>query len=229
MLRALLGAALVWRLVAAAGWAVAPAWAGGPLAVVATSTDLKALVEEVGGDRVRVDALAPPLQDRDHHDVGDADPSHQDRHRARTSGDPVLLERLAANLVDNAVRHNVSRLDPGDDWRAGRVAFLDVSSTGPVIPAGVADTLFERFRRLDPTPGGPGLGLGLAIVRSVATATTARCPPGAGRTEASTSPWSCPDPAREKSGNKPSPGDEKLPGFSCLALPPGPGRRVTSS
>jgi len=82
----------------------------------------------------------------------------------------VLLERLAANLVDNAVRHNVSRLDPGDDWRAGRVAFLDVSSTGPVIPAGVADTLFEPFRRLDPTPGGPGLGLGLAIVRSVATA-----------------------------------------------------------
>ena len=63
MLRALLGAALVCRLVAAAGWAVAPAWAGGPLAVVATSTDLKALVEEVGGDRVRVDALAPPLQD----------------------------------------------------------------------------------------------------------------------------------------------------------------------
>ena len=63
MLRALLGAALVCRLVAAAGWAVAPAWGGGPLAVVATSTDLKALVEEVGGDRVRVDALAPPLQD----------------------------------------------------------------------------------------------------------------------------------------------------------------------
>jgi ABC-type Zn uptake system ZnuABC Zn-binding protein ZnuA len=54
--RALLGAALVFS-------AAAPAWGGGPLAVVATSTDLKALVEEVGGDRVRVEALAPPLQD----------------------------------------------------------------------------------------------------------------------------------------------------------------------
>ena len=90
---------------------------------------------------------------------------------ARTSGDPVLLERMAANLVDNAVRHNVSpgwiRVTTGE--RDG-VAFLEVSSTGPVIPAGVADSLFEPFRRLDPTPGGPGLGLGLAIVRSVATA-----------------------------------------------------------
>jgi ABC-type Zn uptake system ZnuABC Zn-binding protein ZnuA len=43
--------------------AVAPTWGGGPLAVVATSTDLKALVEEVGGDRVRVEVLAPPLAD----------------------------------------------------------------------------------------------------------------------------------------------------------------------
>ena len=63
MLRALLGAALVSWVVAAAGWAAAPAWGGGPLAVAATSTDLKSLVEEVGGARVRVDALAPPLQD----------------------------------------------------------------------------------------------------------------------------------------------------------------------
>jgi ABC-type Zn uptake system ZnuABC Zn-binding protein ZnuA len=54
--RALLGAALVL-------WAAAPAWGGGPLAVAATSTDLRSLVEEVGGDRVRVEALAPPLQD----------------------------------------------------------------------------------------------------------------------------------------------------------------------
>jgi len=43
--------------------AAAPAWGGSPLAVVATSTDLKALVEAVGGDRVEVESLAPPLQD----------------------------------------------------------------------------------------------------------------------------------------------------------------------
>jgi ABC-type Zn uptake system ZnuABC Zn-binding protein ZnuA len=62
VLRARLGAALVCA-VAAACWAAAPAWGGGPLAVVATSTDLKALVEEVGGDHVGVEALAPPLAD----------------------------------------------------------------------------------------------------------------------------------------------------------------------
>jgi ABC-type Zn uptake system ZnuABC Zn-binding protein ZnuA len=37
--------------------------AGGPLAIVATTTDLKALVEAVGGDRVAVESLAPPLVD----------------------------------------------------------------------------------------------------------------------------------------------------------------------
>src|SRR6266852_4001236 len=63
VLRALLGAALVFWVAAAAWWTAAPAWGGGPLAVVATSTDLKALLEEVGGDRVRVEALASPGQD----------------------------------------------------------------------------------------------------------------------------------------------------------------------
>lgn len=43
--------------------AAAPAWGGGPLPVVTTSTDLKALVEAVGGDRVHVESLAPPLHD----------------------------------------------------------------------------------------------------------------------------------------------------------------------
>jgi ABC-type Zn uptake system ZnuABC Zn-binding protein ZnuA len=43
--------------------AVAPAWGGGPLQVVTTSTDLKALVEVVGGSRVQTESLAPPLHD----------------------------------------------------------------------------------------------------------------------------------------------------------------------
>jgi ABC-type Zn uptake system ZnuABC Zn-binding protein ZnuA len=55
--------AAAWSIAAAAWWTAAPAWGGGPLAVVATSTDLKALLEEVGGERVRVEALAPPGQD----------------------------------------------------------------------------------------------------------------------------------------------------------------------
>jgi ABC-type Zn uptake system ZnuABC Zn-binding protein ZnuA len=46
-----------------AWWAAVPAWGGGPLPVVTTSTDLKALVEAVGGDRVRVESLAPPIHE----------------------------------------------------------------------------------------------------------------------------------------------------------------------
>jgi len=58
---------LVLLAVAPAGhpadWQSQPAGSGGPLPVVTTSTDLKALVEAVGGDRVHVEALAPPLHD----------------------------------------------------------------------------------------------------------------------------------------------------------------------
>jgi ABC-type Zn uptake system ZnuABC Zn-binding protein ZnuA len=43
--------------------AAAPAWGGGAISVVTTTTDLKALVEAVGGDRVSVESLAPPIHD----------------------------------------------------------------------------------------------------------------------------------------------------------------------
>src|SRR5215472_12506342 len=46
-----------------AGITAAPAWGGAPLSVVATTTDLRSLVEVVGGDRVAVDALVSPGQD----------------------------------------------------------------------------------------------------------------------------------------------------------------------
>ncbi|HEV8474975.1 MAG TPA: zinc ABC transporter substrate-binding protein, partial [Methylomirabilota bacterium] len=52
-------------LLAAGLWlaAAVPAWGGGALPVVTTSTDLKALVEAVGGERVQVTSLAPALHD----------------------------------------------------------------------------------------------------------------------------------------------------------------------
>ena len=62
MRRALQAGALVTAVVAA-GMSAAPAWGGPPLSVVATTTDLRALVEAVGGDRVSVDALVAPGQD----------------------------------------------------------------------------------------------------------------------------------------------------------------------
>lgn len=87
---------------------------------------------------------------------------------APVAGDPILLERLAANLIDNALRYNVA---DGDVWIstavAGGRATLTVVNTGP--PVDVAG-LFEPFRRPHERTGDGGFGLGLAIVASIATA-----------------------------------------------------------
>jgi signal transduction histidine kinase len=90
---------------------------------------------------------------------------------ARTTGDPQLVQRLVANLVANAVRHNVpgGRLDIGTYTAAGRAIFT-IANTGPVIPTGELTRLFQPFQRLTshPGPSADGVGLGLAIVQAIA-------------------------------------------------------------
>ncbi|WP_432981003.1 sensor histidine kinase [Dactylosporangium sp. CA-233914] len=91
---------------------------------------------------------------------------------APVAGDPVLLERVVQNLVDNAVAYNVP---DGKVWistaRTGNGSRLVVENTGPVIPAYEIPGLFEPFRRLRSRTGSArGTGLGLSIVRSVAVA-----------------------------------------------------------
>jgi signal transduction histidine kinase len=82
----------------------------------------------------------------------------------------VLLERVAGNLVENAVRHNVTAgwVEISTGVR-GPTAELCVSSGGPEIAAERVEELFEPFRRgpVDRTAGTPGSGLGLSIVRAV--------------------------------------------------------------
>jgi len=89
-------------------------------------------------------------------------------------GDAPLAERLVANLVDNAIRHNVPRgaVEAGTAVWAGH-AVVSVFSTGPVIQPDQVDRLFQPFHRgapRDRTGGRDGLGLGLSIVAAIAEA-----------------------------------------------------------
>jgi signal transduction histidine kinase len=84
------------------------------------------------------------------------------------SGDPVLAERLIANLVDNAVRYNLAA---GEIWiSTGTTAGgsqLTVANTGPVVSPADADRIFQPFERLSERTSHDGFGLGLAIVASI--------------------------------------------------------------
>ena len=92
---------------------------------------------------------------------------------AWTTGDQPLVERLVGNLLANAARHNTphGRIDVQTHTRSGR-AVLSVSNTGPVVPPGDLERLFEPFQRLDNerTGGTDGFGLGLSIIQAIATA-----------------------------------------------------------
>lgn len=94
---------------------------------------------------------------------------------APTTGNAVLLERLVANLVHNAVVHGGDgaqvRVWTGAGPGPAGGAALQVENTGPVLAPYEVGGLFEPFRRGNGrTAGGDGVGLGLSIVRSVAHA-----------------------------------------------------------
>ncbi|WP_018348576.1 sensor histidine kinase [Longispora albida] len=97
---------------------------------------------------------------------------HCDLRPAPVSGEPVLLERMTGNLVDNAVRHNRpgGQLTVSTDTASGR-AVLRVSNTGRDLGPAEAEALLEPFvRGAGHRLRTGGLGLGLTIVRAVAQA-----------------------------------------------------------
>ncbi|MDT5024993.1 MAG: hypothetical protein QOE61_1419 [Micromonosporaceae bacterium] len=91
---------------------------------------------------------------------------------AVSPGDPVLLEQVLHNLIDNAIRYNQE-----GGWvevhteRTVTGVEVVVTNTGATISAHEVPLLFEPFRRLNDRVGSAGgSGLGLSIVRAVARA-----------------------------------------------------------
>jgi signal transduction histidine kinase len=126
------------------------------LATVAEDV-LDVLGDRPGGQRVRA-ALEPAV----------------------VSGDPVLAERLIANLVDNALRYNLA---DGEVWVSTRAVAggseLIVANTGPVVDVDDIERIFQPFERLSDRTSHDGFGLGLAIVASIAAihgGTAVACP-----------------------------------------------------
>jgi signal transduction histidine kinase len=107
-----------------------------------------------------------------------------DLHAAPVRGDRRLLERLVANLVENAVGHNRpgGRVSVTTATRNGH-SVVDVVNDGDVLDPATLPRLLEPFQRIDRGARGDGAGLGLSIVRSVAQAhggavALAACPDG---------------------------------------------------
>ncbi|QFU90118.1 ATP-binding protein [Amycolatopsis sp. YIM 10] len=100
----------------------------------------------------------------------------------QVNGDPVLLARLLANLLDNAVRYNKPGGSVHIELSEARV--LTVRNTGPEVPPDRVPELFQPFHRLHTRTRADGAGLGLSIVASIAEAhgaeVSARPRPGGG-------------------------------------------------
>jgi signal transduction histidine kinase len=87
-------------------------------------------------------------------------------------GDPRMIQRILANLLDNAIKYtpsggsvrvSLSAIDGGE-------ALVAVQDTGMGIPPDDLPHIFERFYRCDQSRSEPGTGLGLSLARALARA-----------------------------------------------------------
>jgi signal transduction histidine kinase len=91
---------------------------------------------------------------------------------ALAQGDRLLVERMIANLVENAARHNHARgwIGVHTGQRNGAAVF-EIANTGPDVQAEQIPTLFEPFARAEQRlNSADGVGLGLSIAQAIASA-----------------------------------------------------------
>lgn len=79
--------------------------------------------------------------------------------------DPGLLERVLANLIDNALRYAPNCMVRVNAGQVGNRVLINVIDEGPGIPAGTEDQLFAAFQRLGDHDNTTGVGLGMSVAR----------------------------------------------------------------
>ncbi len=79
--------------------------------------------------------------------------------------DAGLLERVFANLIDNALRYAPNCVVRVNAGRVGDRVLINVIDEGPGIPYGTQDQLFEAFQRLGDNDNTTGVGLGMSVAR----------------------------------------------------------------
>ena len=82
------------------------------------------------------------------------------------SFDPLLIEQVLMNLIDNAIKYTPPEtpIDLSASLQGEEVVF-EIADRGPGIPPGEEERIFEKFVRGSATGG--GIGLGLTICRAI--------------------------------------------------------------
>lgn len=123
-----------------------------------TTIDLSALLRSIA------EAYAPPAEDAEHK----LDSAIDDG--VTITGDRQLLAQLFSNLVENALNHTPAGSTVRLVLRKTAGGFeAQVADNGPGIPESERDKVFDRFYRLDRSRTTRGSGLGLALVKAIAS------------------------------------------------------------
>jgi signal transduction histidine kinase len=89
--------------------------------------------------------------------------------RLAVRGDRHLLSQAIANLLDNALKYTPSGAVTLCTRESAEGVRIEVADRGPGVPADRREAVFDRFVRLEGSRSTPGNGLGLSLVRAVAT------------------------------------------------------------
>jgi two-component system sensor histidine kinase KdpD len=143
--------------------------------------------------------------------------------------DPGLVERVVANVVENALRYappGVPVVVSASDF--GHAVELRVVDRGPGVPDEAKARMFEAFQRLGDSPAGDGVGLGLAVARGFVEAVggtlSADDTPGGGLTMVIALPTA---ELAAPAGDRPVEGSQRIDPTDGVEKPPQDGRAVS--